>query len=62
MSTGAPEDPAVEKSRDVKGAFKHPFSRLKEKFEKTSLEDVKVSLIVSLRNTYDHLDQLLTGQ
>ena len=62
MSTGAPEDPAVEKSHDVKGAFKHPFSRLKEKFEKTSLEDVKVSLIVSLRNNYGHLDQLLTRQ
>ncbi|ELR04078.1 hypothetical protein GMDG_06580 [Pseudogymnoascus destructans 20631-21] len=45
MSTGAPEHPAVEKSHDVKGAFKHPFSRLKEKFEKTSLEDVKISLI-----------------
>ncbi|KFY18822.1 hypothetical protein V491_04688 [Pseudogymnoascus sp. VKM F-3775] len=33
MSTGAPQDPAVEKSHDVKGAFKHPFSRLKEKHE-----------------------------
>lgn len=52
----------MEKSHDVKGAFKHPFSRLKEKFEKTSLEDVKVSLIVSLRNNYGHLDQLLTRQ
>ncbi|OBT70612.1 hypothetical protein VF21_10240, partial [Pseudogymnoascus sp. 05NY08] len=45
MSSGAPEDPAAKKSHDVKGGFKHPFSRLRDKFENTSLEDVKISLI-----------------